>query len=201
MYKNKDWLRNKYINEGLNCTQIGVIVDRDPKTVWSWVKKFNIPTRSRGADSSPGTFAKGHKKGVGRIHSEATKDKIREKCIERGAVPYLNNEGNHWLKGVKGKNNPSWRGGLTPERQSVYSSKKWVKAVKIVWKRDNAICQNCGKKHNDNKNRGSFHIHHIVSFQNKSTQTEPSNLILLCRKCHLWVHSKKNINKKFIKKS
>ena len=197
MHTNKDWLKAKYIDDKLNCTDIGKLANRDPKTIWSWLKRFDIPTRSRGAESSPGTFKKGHKKGVGRVHTEKTKRKIREKCIERGSVPYLVN-GEHWLKNKESKDHLNWLGGLTPERQSVYSSKKWVNAVKAVWKRDNAICQNCGKHHNTEQNRGNFHIHHIITFQNRSTRTKVDNLVLLCKKCHKWVHSKNNINNKFI---
>ena len=40
-----------------------------------------------------------------------------------------------------------------------------------------------------------FNIHHIVSFANKDLRTDPNNLVLLCFKCHKWVHSKANKNK------
>ena len=197
-YKNKDWLYEQYIINKKSCDEIAIEENRDSKTIWTWVKKFEIPTRKRGAESSGGTFKKGHKKGVGRIHTQETKQKIRQKRLEDGHVPYLKN-GVHWLKGVTGKEHPSYKGGLTPERQSFYSSEIWSEVVKKVWKRDNAICQNCGKHHNEESNRGNFHIHHIVSFQIKELRSELSNLILLCKDCHFWVHSKKNINKKFIK--
>lgn len=197
--ESKEWLEQKYLQEKLSCVDIALIVKRDAKSVWSWLKKYNIPTRKRGADSSTGTFVKGHKKGVGRIHTKETKDKIRKARIRDGHVPYLNKDGVHWLKGVKGDLTPNYKGGLTPERQSFYSSETWSEAVKKVWKRDNAICQKCKKHHNTELNRGNFHIHHIVSFQVKGLRSELSNLILLCKDCHRWVHSKKNINKLFIK--
>jgi len=199
-YKNKEWLFNEYVTNKKSCSEIASSEKRDSKTIWTWVKKFGIPTRKRGAESSGGTFVKGHKKGVGRVHTKETKEKIRQARIKDGHVPYLNKDGVHWLKGVTGKQHPCWTGGLTPERQKVYSSLEWVQAVKKVWKRDNAICQNCGKNHNTEKNRGNFHIHHIISFQHKPTQTDYNNLILLCKKCHIWVHSKKNIENKFITK-
>lgn len=198
LYKNKEWLYNEYIVKKRTANEIAKDVERDPKTVWSWLKKFEIKTRPRGGDSSSGSFKKGTNLWKGRKHKESTKQKIREARLKDGHVPYLKN-GKHWLKGVKGEKHPLWKGGLTPERQSVYSSKEWVKVVKIVWERDNATCQNCGKHHNTTKNRGSFHIHHIISFQNRETRTDPTNLVLLCKKCHLWVHSKKNTNNKFIK--
>ena len=196
-YRDKDWLFEMYVTQKKSCVDIGIIVNRDPKTVWAWLKKYNIKTRNRGAESSPGTFAKGHKKGVGRIHTDETKEKIRQARLRDGHVPYLKN-GIHWLK-YKDAVSPNYKGGLTPERQSFYSSMEWVELVKQVWARDNAICQNCGKHHNETKNRGTFHIHHIISFQIREKRGELSNLVLLCKKCHRWVHSKENANKKFIK--
>ncbi len=196
-YKNKEWLFEQYITNRKSCDEIALTEKRDSKTIWSWVKKFKIPTRKRGAESSGGTFSKGHKKGIGRVHTEETKNKIREARIKDGHVPYLKN-GVHWLKGTK-ELSPNWQGGLTPERQAYYSSEKWVQLVKAVWKRDNAICQKCGKHHNTEINRGNFHIHHIISFQKKEHRDKLENLVLLCKECHRWVHSNKNISKQFIK--
>jgi 5-methylcytosine-specific restriction protein A len=101
------------------------------------------------------------------------------------------------MYGVRGEANHNWKGGTTPERQSVYSSKEWVNAVIEVWKRDEAICQRCEMKKNKNN---LFHIHHIASFSDyPDLRTEVSNLVLLCAPCHYFVHSKENTNKEFIK--
>lgn len=195
-YKNKDWLTRQYSELKRSCDEIGIEQERDPKTIWSWVKKFNIPTRKRGAESSGGTFSKGHKKGVGRVHTQETKEKLRQARIKDGHVPYLKN-GIHWLKS-EGAISPMWKGGITPERQAVYSSIEWGEVVKKVWVRDNATCQKCGK-HQSSERHLKFHIHHIVSFANKELRCDFGNLILLCYQCHKWVHSKKNTNKQFIK--
>lgn len=196
-YKKKDWLYTQYVTKKRSCDEIAIEEKRDSKTIWSWVKKFGIPTRKRGAESSGGTFKVGHKKGVGRKLSQEAKDKIRKKCIERKSKPYLKN-GVHWLKGTK-ELSPSYRGGLTPERQSFYSSEKWVELVKKVWMRDMAICQRCGKHHNTESNRGNFHIHHIISFQKTEHRDKLYNLLLVCKSCHRWIHSKQNKDKQFLK--
>lgn len=196
-YKNKEWLENEYLNKKRGCGELSKECLVDPKTIYSWLKKFSIPTRQRGGTSSSGSFKKGHKICVGRKLSEKTKNKIRENCIENGRVPYLKN-GEHWLKQI-GVHSPNWKGGITPERQQVYSSIEWCEAVKYVWKRDNAICQKCGKHHNQTSNRGTFHIHHIESFAIKEKRTDVNNLILLCKDCHKWVHSKQNKQKQFLK--
>lgn len=196
--ESKEWLINEYVTKKRTCNDIAKELNKDPKTIWSWLKKNEIPTRSRGGDSSSGSFKKGSNLWLGKKHKPETKDKIREARLKDGHVPYLKN-GVHWMKGLESKNHPNFKGGLTPERQSLYSSNEWSEAIKKVWKRDNAICQKCGKSHNEEKNRGNFHIHHLVSFQVRELRSEVSNLILLCKECHRWVHSNKNINKQFIK--
>jgi len=100
------------------------------------------------------------------------------------------------MYGRNGDKNPNWQGGLTPERQAVYSSPEWASAVRVVWKRDNRTCQGCDKRYDHSI---PFHIHHIVSFQVRELQTEPSNLVLLCIDCHHFVHSPANTQRLFIK--
>lgn len=96
--------------------------------------------------------------------------------------------------GKRGADCSNWKGGITAERQSFYSSIEWKTVCRYVYKRDNAQCQRCGVK-NEN-----LHVHHIVSFSNKKLRAEKSNLILLCKKCHNFVHSKANIDNEFIRK-
>lgn len=192
----KEWLYQKYIIEGLDCTQISKIVNRNSKQVWNWINDYGIPTRKRGHDTSK--LCKDGSVWKGRKHKASTKKLIRQARINDGHVPYLQN-GQHWLTGKDSSDHPCWKGGITPLRQAVYSSEEWVEAVKKVWARDNAICQRCGKHHNQAEVRGTFHIHHIVSFENEDLRTDPDNLVLLCDKCHRWVHGKKNIKKDFIK--
>jgi hypothetical protein len=192
----KEWLYEHYIEKQLNTTEIAHIVQRDPKSVWNWLKDFGIPTRGRGTDKRQ-QFKKGDNNYFkGKKHTKETKDKIRACRLKDGHVPYLK-DGKHWLK-TKGAIHPNWKGGISPDRQSFYCSFEWGEAVKEVWKRDNAICQKCGKKHNTPESRGTFHIHHIVSFRVKKLRANVNNLVLLCKNCHRWVHSKKNINKEFI---
>ena len=97
------------------------------------------------------------------------------------------------MYGRIGKDNPHWRGGITPDRQNFYASSEWKKACSAVYKRDNAECQKCGNKEN-------LHIHHIISFANNKLRANVDNLILLCANCHHWVHSKDNTNDEYIRK-
>lgn len=191
----KEWLIEEYINKKRSANSIAKEINRDPKRVWEWIKDYGIETRSRGhsTDHLPkdGSSFKGMK------HTKETKDKIRRCRLQDGHVPYLK-DGIHWLK-HEGAVSPKWKGGITPDRQKVYSSEEWSESVKAVWSRDNATCQRCGKNHNITKNRGTFHIHHIVSFMVEELRTDVTNLVLLCSECHIWVHSNKNKTKEFIK--
>ena len=193
----KEWLENEYVANKRTCNDIAKEVGRDAKTVWAWLKKYEIQTRPRGGDSSSGSFQKGTNLWIGRKHKDSTKEKIRQARLKDGHVPYLQN-GVHWLKNEENVH-PNYKGGISPERQAFYSSEEWANAVKAVWQRDMAICQNCNKNHNGSRNEGAFHIHHIISFKSKENRSNVDNLVLLCKGCHNWVHSRKNINKKFIK--
>jgi hypothetical protein len=113
----------------------------------------------------------------------------------------------HWgLTGSKnpmwnkcGELSPQWKGGVTPDRQSFYLTEEWKKVCSLVWKRDKSTCQKCNL-HRGNLSRNSFHVHHIVPFDNTHLRATESNLVLLCIKCHRFVHSKRNINNEFIQK-
>lgn len=190
----KDWLFEQYVTKGLDTTQIAHIVKRDPKSVWNWLKDFEIPTRPRGTGSTVNQFQTGHKKCVGRKLTQSTKDKIRAKCIERGSIPFDPAVGPNG--GRRGKDHPSWRGGITADRQAHYSSQEWIAVARQVWTRDKRTCQRCGKSHSKGQ---PFDIHHIVSFIVRELRTTLSNLVLLCEPCHYWVHGKQNKEKLFIK--
>ncbi len=199
LHQNKEWLYQKYIVEELDCVQIGKIVSRHSKTIWYWMRKFDIPTRPRGSNWQT-NLNQGRE--FGWHHTQERKDKIGKASRDRKQVPYLKN-GEHWLKSARPEDNPKWKGGITPERIAFYWSNEWKQVVKAVWKRDNAICQRCELDHRtlDRKSTDykKFHIHHIVSFMVKELRAELNNLILFCHPCHMWVHSKQNVNKEFIK--
>jgi hypothetical protein len=190
----KEWLTYEYIILGKGANEIAKDIGRDPKRVWEWIRDYGIPTRKRGSDPNQ-HFKKGQESAFkGKHHTESAKKKLS-----------LAQSKNSAWRGKFGKEHPRYglkpkcyKGGISPERQSVYGSREWKDAVKAVWKRDNATCQNCGK-HKSNHRDIDFDIHHIVSFANKELRCEPSNLVLLCEPCHYWVHSSKNTEKKFIK--
>lgn len=194
----REWLYQKYIVEGLDCTKIGKMVSRDPKGVWLWLKDFGIPTRPRGYTYKENIafWEKGEESPFkGRKHKPESIAKMSESS--KGPSPWLRGEVHH-LFGKSGEDTPNWKGGVTPERQAFYNSTEWRNVAKKIWRRDKGTCQRCGKMKIHDRSV-QFDIHHIVSFANVELRAEPSNLMLLCRPCHLWVHSRKNKAKLFIK--
>jgi mannose-6-phosphate isomerase-like protein (cupin superfamily) len=95
----------------------------------------------------------------------------------------------------KGELSPNWKGGISLERQAFYSSSEWKSVCRLVWKRDNYSCKRCLIKSDQGV---PFHIHHIVSFKNKELRSDPKNLLLMCEVCHHWIHSKKNVDGKYV---
>ena len=193
----REWCEQKYLVEMLGCPDIGRLVSRDPKTVWHWLRKHGIPTRPRGADERQ-HFRKGTQMRLGIKHTPETIEKVRQASLDRGAVPYLR-DGVHFNKGKRGAVVANWKGGVTPERQTFYRSGEWKAAVKAVWKRADAKCERCGLDHRTaDRKVMRFHIHHIVSFAVRELRCEVSNLVLLCLPCHMWVHSKANVDRELI---
>lgn len=193
----KEWLIDQYMTQGKGANEIGREIGRDGKRVWEWLRDYGIETRPRGSDERQWLKAGEPSPFTGKKHKPETIAKLKKIAKEDGRVPWGKNNP-HPLKGANPEDHPSWKGGMTPERQAFYASPEWCEAVKAVWARDNATCQRCGVHHNTAEQRGTFHIHHIVSFKVRERRAEPSNLVLLCRPCHLWVHSRKNTAKAFI---
>lgn len=217
----KEWLEQKYLAERLSCYAIGKLVHRHPKRVYEWLVSLGIPTRTQKLSRRDPSRKKYHDKEWLLNEYVNKKRSGPEIAAEFGInpgtltdflrkfnIPRRTTSETHKVKywGATGKKNgmygkfgalcPSWKGGLTPERQKFYSSGEWKFASKSVWKRDGGKCVRCETR----LRKRDMHIHHIVSFQVRELRAELTNLILLCKGCHRWVHSKMNTNKEFIKK-
>lgn len=130
----------------------------------------------------------------------------QEGCTENNILFWLHKHGiprrsmqeirsiKHW--GCSGPENPMWNGGTSSERKTFYNSLDWAWALRRVYARDNKSCQRCGRK--QTRPYGQFHVHHRISFAEKDLRINIDNLVLLCVKCHHWVHSKCNTRRSFL---
>lgn len=128
---------------------------------------------------------------------------LRKHGVERRSVSEARSR-KHWgvfghdnpMWGQTGDLNPRWTGGSTPERQAFYASQEWKSVCAFVWKRDSATCRRC--RSYKQSAADVYHIHHIVPFSNKDLRANPDNLVLLCGSCHKFVHSKLNVERRFL---
>lgn len=188
-------LRELYEVRRLGCPEIGALFERDAKTVLWWLRQAGIQTRPRGSDVRQ-QFKTGHSKGVPRPKMSAeTRKKIGAKSINRN----WRRGDDHWMRKIEPHENPNWKGGATPERQTFYRSREWKAACCAVWARADACCERCGADYRLlRKSIPKFHVHHVWPFQIRETRAHPALLVLLCRPCHLFVHSKANVTREYL---
>jgi len=104
-------------------------------------------------------------------HSEIMKKKYQEGYINpmKGHIP--------WNKGLQSIKQPNWQGGISFEPYGIEFNKELKEKIR---KRDNHVCQECGKTQKELKRK--LQIHHIdYNKQNNSSL----NFISLCLKCHI----------------
>lgn len=95
-----------------------------------------------------------------------------------------------------GEQNPSWKGGVTPERQRLYKSQNWKQIIGDCFSRDRYRCVRCSA---GKRGKGDLHAHHINAWADAPLlRMDITNLVTLCRSCHLWVHSKENQKREFL---
>lgn len=95
-----------------------------------------------------------------------------------------------------GENSPTWKGGKTTRNE--YGA-NWLSRRREVRAREKYTCDRCGKTEDENKEELSIHhIRNFKSFDHYQKANSLENLVGLCRECHTFVHSNKNINKEYI---
>jgi hypothetical protein len=197
MRPSKDWFIQKYWTERLDLVQIARELSCDPKTAWQWMKDYEIKTRKRGFGHPQNLFVTGEPSAFkGHKHSSESLKKIDQATRARGGVPYLKN-GVHWLK-QPGAKPANWKGGITPERQTFYRSAEWKQCARTVWIRQKGICQRCGLKYRKVRGSHKFDLHHVDSFQIVERRADSENIMLLCKTCHYWTHSKANAERLYL---
>lgn len=97
---------------------------------------------------------------------------------------------------TRGERNGNWRGGVTLGRKVFNTSMGWRMLCREVYLRDNLTCQRCLTKFNHDGE--GFHCHHIIPFGNKETRLDINNIVLLCKTCHNFVHSRLNTGREFL---
>jgi len=147
-------------------------------------------------------YFKKYSKGINKVK------KIKKKCQECGKVFYVlpcrTKILKHCstkctikfkIKQFSRKNNPMWKGGVTPKNEKIRKSIEYRLWREAVFARDNYTCQVCNKK-------GIFlEAHHIKKFSDyPKLRLAIDNGKTLCKKCHNKTrkgrsHGKKKLSK------
>lgn len=216
---NREWLYQRYVVDGLGTYAIAKLVKRDPKTVYRWLCVFDIPIRARKWENTPGRLPFHDRDWL--VSEYIGQERSAQEIADEFRVTAANvyhflrlhgirrrttteaRDAKHWsspgdknpMYGMTGDLNPNWKGGIAPERQTFYSSSVWKETETIVRERDDSTCQRCRLIHDGSAR--VFAVHHIVPFSFKPLRATLTNLVLLCSKCHSWVHSKANAHREF----
>lgn len=192
------WLLEQYVWFQRSTYDLGREVRRDPKRVYEKLRDFGVPTRPRGTNltrrggdcyaTQPGF----RPQMTGRHHTEATRRRLS--VAASVPKPYLRGDRNGMAR-RRGPLSPTWKGGVTPERQAVYGRPAWKAVAAAVRARDRGCCRRCG----DHKQGHHLHIHHIAQWPDApDKRMDADNLVCLCAGCHRWVHSRANTERSFL---
>jgi len=85
---------------------------------------------------------------------------------------------------------------ITIDRKCYIFSPRWRTLRAHIIEEEKGICRRCKVKTVDKQ-----YVHHIVSADISKYRYNENNLLLLCEKCHNWVHSRHNVQKEYLIRS
>ena len=165
----KDFLIKEYVKNEKSTYQISREIGLCQSTILYWLIKHKIKRRNKNDYPSP---TKGKKRGD---LSE------RNKLSSGKNHPFYGKKRPKHSERMKGSNHPNWKGGITALTDKLRNKywKELEKWRKDVFKRDNFICQKCGKRGGDLE---ADHIKSISRFPNLIIDID--NGQTLCKECH-----------------
>lgn len=127
----------------------------------------------------------------GKYHSDESKQIISQK--RKGVAN--KKPGAHWTEemrqkasisrlklGINGAKHPRWKGGVSQQNAVLRSNAEYKRWRRLVFQRDQRVCQICGSGENPN-------AHHIQAWaSHPELRYIVSNGITLCDQCHKLVH-------------
>lgn len=209
-YKDEDWLKRAYYEEGRALSDIADEFGVTIEAVRYYMKKYDLPRRRRGAregEENPSwkggpqavtcencgdEFETTHWKAKNDLATYCSTGCKHEHFTERYA-----GEGNSQY-GVRGEENsthgrtgpdaPNWQGGSRWR-----GTMKWLRARADALERDEGECVYCGvsnEEHNERYDHG-LHCHHIEPVSDGGAKFDLDNLETICANCHTEQHNGK----------
>jgi thymidylate synthase (FAD) len=160
-HKDREWLRQRYLVEGLDQEEIGRLAGVSGHTIRAWVRKH-------GLQKSPGSWSRGRAPwNKGKRYRAAWKHSAETRRL-------LGEQ-------KRGRNNPHWKGGITP--CGVRIRRSVAALFPEVLRRHDYTCRLCGRR------GGLLTTHHVPPiWARPDLALEVKNLVPLCKACHLQVN-------------
>jgi len=186
-YRNRTWLVQKYCDEELSSLEIAKICNCGNRTIFRWLEKFGIETRTiseackgrvpwnkgkKWPEKVKDKFRKAH---VGKILTEEHKENIGKALLGKTFTEEHKRKMSENHADMSGSKSPMWKGGLSFLPYPPEFNKKLKRRIR---ERDGNACQFCGTKENGRE----LPIHHID--YNKENNDD-FNLIALCDFCNI----------------
>lgn len=162
-YRDREWLRTQYHDLGREQAEIAAEVGVSVHTIRAWVRRHRLqkPMGSWTVGRAP--WNRGKRYRAGWTHTPETRARL-------GAQK-------------RGERNPGWKGGITARGVQL---RRPVEAIRrAVYERDDFRCRLCAER------GGKLTIHHVLPvWARPDLAGEATNLVTLCRACHLSVNGR-----------
>ena len=180
-HKDKEWLRQKYVDEKQSQKEIAEIAGVHKGTVKYWLDKHGIDIRSKSeaakirAKRYPHTTEAGAKAlkesnvNAWQLFDQDEREEFRQRLSQERT-----GEGNPMFDRT-GEDHPNWEPNKPDSR--FYNNKRWREARQVALDRDGGVCVVCGTEEN-------LHVHHIHPVSAGGPRFELNNLVTLCRTHH-----------------
>lgn len=200
-YRDRDWLKEKYVEESLSTQDIAELCGTSSSHIHQWLLKHEIKTRSRQEAASKGWLDAQWRDSEWMerkyIDEEKTIPEIAEDCntgtttiarwLERHEIETRDASD---YEGLHGEENPNWNGGA-----EYYYGPNWRQQRKRALERDGRECCACGLSLEESLEKfgrelSVHHIEKILSFKkdgdiNYESANKLGNLVTLCDDCHV----------------
>jgi len=186
LYKDKDWLYQKHVEEGLTNVEIAEICDVSDGTICRWKNKLGVPSNGHNrpkrvkdkiAESVSEHLEENGHPFEGEEHTDETKEIMSEKKTGENHH-YYGEDRPEFAEQMTGDDNPSWKGGITKD-MDFRKSNKWQTFSTDKKEEANWECENCST-HGSESEIHSHHVKHVSSGGAKYDNI----FIVLCKECH-----------------
>lgn len=185
MYSNKDWLKERYIDNKMPIKEIAVEAKCSSHTIRKYLRQFSLTDPQRSIDSR---FNNGSIPWNTDKHYSLNFSPLKR-------TDWANKSKSQWANKGRG-NHHWWKGGMSSERAKIGA---WTtNNSAYIFNRDNYICALCGGSTLSND---PFHAHHIIPVwadEKLLHAYDLNNLITMHRSCHSKIH-RENLELEFAK--